>query len=913
LRCLLCTERIADHYFRAPRTYNREHSFISGLLVAGVAMPTSATAPLTILESILLWSANRPDWQRDALRRIVQKGKLDETDITELTALCLGEHGLAQLGGPVAVPLEKKHLPANPAVSSSVTLSGIRGISGVNHLAPGQNLTFSPVGLTIVYGPNGSGKSGYARILKRICRTRNPGAEILTNIYAPPNVPVTQEATIDYEVGGTAQTPLAWSDMGIPHPVLSAIGIFDSSCTAVHIGNKNEIAARPFGLDIPDELAGVCMTLEEHLEGQKKRLEKSRDPIFAKPPWRATTAVGRAIAALAADSDLAPIRKLTQTTTDEQKRIQQLKEDLARDPAAGARQLRVRISRIDNLVNAINAIEAAMTDAVLTAIRELQGEAAVARQAARISAKSLFSGQPLQGIGEPIWRQLWESARRYSEAHAYPGRPFPPAEAGLSCLLCQQALSEQAVARMRSFEDFVQDDTEAQAETKERAAQDKLSPLQSLKLTLKEYAVGLEEIAADDVPLRKDVFRYLASARLRRFTFLRSLRQPAEVTPTPATPASTLEQLTKELETRAAELDQLVDPIERRRREEELEGLEDRHHLASSISLVESEHLRLLTIALIEICLKDFVTTAITNLGNKLADEVVTPQLRDRFVDEVTSLASNKVRVEIARVGGRFGSPQYQVRFLARPDAKVPSVLSEGEQTCVALAAFLTEVATMDHHSTLVFDDPVTSLDHRWRKKVAERLVKEAAIRQVIVFTHDLVFVNDLVGLAHEKSVSQVSRSVDRGPLGTGIVEDGLPWQWKSVEDRLDKLEKRVRAANQLFDNSRDEEYRGEAIAIYNGLRATWERALESIAFAGVVQRHRDYIDPKNIRRAAVLTDSDCSAFQLGFKKCCDVTDAHDPSIGRNAEPPPPSEILKDIQDLKDWSASLRDRHKLVT
>jgi hypothetical protein len=47
-------------------------------------MASAAPAPPTILESILLWSANRPDWQRDALRRIVQKRKLDETDITEL-------------------------------------------------------------------------------------------------------------------------------------------------------------------------------------------------------------------------------------------------------------------------------------------------------------------------------------------------------------------------------------------------------------------------------------------------------------------------------------------------------------------------------------------------------------------------------------------------------------------------------------------------------------------------------------------------------------------------------------------------------------------------------------------------------------------------------------------------------------
>jgi len=724
---------------------------------------------------------------------------------------------------------------------------------------------------------------------------------------------VTQQAPIDYAVGVTAETPLVWSDTGIPHPVLSAVGIFDSSCTAVHIGSKNEIAARPFGLDIPDELADVSNRLEERFTGMKRQQESNRHAIFAAPPWKTTTAVGKAVAALTAESDLASFRALGQLTAEEQPRLHQLKEDLARDPEVATRQLRLRIGRIQSLSDNLHTVKDTLSDTNLAAVQDFHREAATAREAARLSAESLFSSQPLAGVGEPVWRELWESARRYSETLAYRERPFPPAEAGLHCLLCQQPLTDEAVDRMRRFEDFVRDDTETMAQTKDRTAREKLRPLLSLNLLLRQQAAGLEEIAADDTTLRKTVVRYLASARLRRFTFINSLHSAAQVAPLAPNPASQLEEVIRRLEARATELEQLLDPMERKRCELEREELEDRGHLAASISLVESEHLRLLTLALLELCAKDFGTAAITNLGNRLADDVVTPQLRDRFVDELTGLVSNKVRVEIVRVGGRYGSPQYQVRFLAKPDAKVLSVLSEGEQTCVALAAFLTEVATMDHRSALVFDDPVTSLDHRWRKKGAERLVKEAALRQVIVFTHDLIFVNDLEDLARQKGVNQVSRSVDRGPSGTGIVEEELPWRWKSVEDRLDKLEKRARAAKQLFDDSRDEEYRKDAINIYSDLRATWERALESVAFAGVVLRHRDYIDTKHLPKTAVVTGSDCRAFQAGSKKCCDLTDAHDPSIGRNADPPAPSEVLRDIQDLKDWTTSLRDRQKLIS
>jgi hypothetical protein len=43
------------------------------------------------LHEILTWSATRPEWQRDALRRIVEKGVLDNADILELERICRGK------------------------------------------------------------------------------------------------------------------------------------------------------------------------------------------------------------------------------------------------------------------------------------------------------------------------------------------------------------------------------------------------------------------------------------------------------------------------------------------------------------------------------------------------------------------------------------------------------------------------------------------------------------------------------------------------------------------------------------------------------------------------------------------------------------------------------------------------------
>ncbi len=37
---------------------------------------------MKVLQEILVWSADRPTWQRDALRRLVVNGELSDDDIT---------------------------------------------------------------------------------------------------------------------------------------------------------------------------------------------------------------------------------------------------------------------------------------------------------------------------------------------------------------------------------------------------------------------------------------------------------------------------------------------------------------------------------------------------------------------------------------------------------------------------------------------------------------------------------------------------------------------------------------------------------------------------------------------------------------------------------------------------------------
>jgi wobble nucleotide-excising tRNase len=68
--------------------------------------------------------------------------------------------------------------------------------------------------------------------------------------------------------------------------------------------------------------------------------------------------------------------------------------------------------------------------------------------------------------------------------------------------------------------------------------------------------------------------------------------------------------------------------------------------------------------------------------------------------------------------------PFFEVRLINKPSEPVGKVPGEGEHRCVALATFLAELSTIDAQSAIVFDGPVSSLDHLHRDRVAARLAE---------------------------------------------------------------------------------------------------------------------------------------------------------------------------------------------
>ena len=692
--------------------------------------------------------------------------------------------------------------------------------------------------------------------------------------------------------------------------MLSAISVFDADCAAVHLKGKNEVAFRPFGLDVPDELGSACKQVRSVLEAEKKQQETARNAVFTTPPWKSATATGKALAALTHATDIAELKMLATLTDQEQARLSQLIEDLSKNPATAAAEQKLKAARIKRLGETLSVIAAQTADTTFDHLLASHRDFTAKRAAARLAAHGLFGTDSLPDVGGEVSRTLWEAARSYSTEVAYPTAPFPPTAPDTLCVLCQQPLSAEAIERMKRFESFIRDDTERQAQEAEKKLETAARGLAELEISLRLFADSLKEVELHDKSLSRAIRRALASARLRRYTVRRRISTIGEVTipaaePFPSVAISTLDA---DIRKYAAELQKAATGDERKALEAARQELADRATLQAHMTVVQAEINRLRAIHFLDNCIADTTTNTITTLGNKIADQVLTPRLRDRFAAEIIGLVGDNLRVEMVRVGGQYGSPQYQIRLLARPDAKVAEVLSEGEQTCVAIAAFLAELATAPHNSALVFDDPITSLDHKWRHKVAARLATESAVRQVIVFTHDLIFLNDIEDAA--KRTTCETRNIRRSAKTVGMVDADLPWDGMKIAERVDHLEKRARAMVAVRAREDEETYKRDARYFYDDLRAAWERALEEVAFAHVIMRHRDYIRSRDLLRVSAMTEQHCNSWTDNFEKCCDLIAGHDGSRGRNRAMPEPGELLQDVQALDGWVRGLRERQK---
>ena len=767
---------------------------------------------MTVLNEILKWSQSgeRPAWQRDALRRLVLKGELSEDDIRDLGEICKSKYGLAEQQD--TIPLSRVHIPEDATGSAPVTLQSIFHHRGVNALAEGQTLNFAP-GLTLVYGDNAAGKTGYIRILKSACRARGK-EDILGNVVSG-QTPLTPSVEIKYKVGDDSDAR-EWNGQG-EDDFISRVSVFDTQCSAVYLTEKTDVAYYPLGLDLFDKIVKSCKDIRSNLESEQRALGTG-DLSALKMQVPEGTAVARLLENITSLTRPDTVSGLVRLSQEEEARLKLLEQSLrdlqANDPDKLARQLTLLSGRIRSLAQNLKDIEIALSEDAVTAAFDARAEYRQKGEVAKRLREATFPTDLLDGTGSQTWSSLWDAARRYSEESAYPDQKFPVVENGAQCVLCQQDIEYAASRRLTKFATFVESTTEQEL----RTAREKFTRLckrfQDFQILAIDNKGTINEIRIEHERAADAITEALVKNEARRKAIVEAFANDTDLAvdcPSLVSIASDTETLAEQLDRRIQVLSSRSNDEDKKRMTMEVHELQARKILAKNEQLVLNEIERKKKIAAYELCKKDTKTNAITQKSTAVTKKFVTQKLKEQFQDELNKLAFRHVEVELKEVGGADGVLYHRLILTRAPGVELPRVASEGEQRCLSIAAFFAELSTADDQSAIVFDDPVSSLDYRWREAVAQRLVIEAKTRQVIVFTHDIVFLLILKQFSKEQDIEQLDQHVRQLSIGAGVCDEELPWVALPVKKKIGYLKKEWQDADKLYRDGHQSTYEKEA------------------------------------------------------------------------------------------------------
>lgn len=842
------------------------------------------------MNELVAWFQGRPKWLQDAARLLLANSHLSEDDIANLKTKCV----LEAAGKDMA---EVGPFPTDAFIAESVTplrLCSIGNLNGINALSPRKPLNLGPDNLVVIYGENGSGKSSYVRLLKHVCGARNLG-RLHPNVYSSNEPP--QTAMIAYRVG-EKEIQSSWDISDGVHADLRHIDIFDTECGRMYLENESEVTYEPPVLLFFSDLASICEQVTRLLDDQMDRLVSVLPNI---PVEFSETVSGKWYRSLNVSTLPEQASSTSGWNQEDDNALSALEMRLAeKAPGERAKELRTKKKHVVELHEEIESLIQQLSEENCRHILQLKKQKTITQQAAQIVASAAFTGSPLDGIGSDIWKQMWECARQYSQAHAYPENSFPNLASDAKCVLCQQHLSDDAKKRITSFEDFVKGQAEIDASDAEKAFNDAISGIgeipsdQQVKIKYDAGGIAYE----GDLPQIAESIQLLRDRKTM-------LLQAESIDNLPTIPdLSTwliqIKRISQEYSEAAikCENDALSDSLSQLKNE--LVERKARKWISGQMDAIKAEIKRLQTIEQLVAAKRLADTRGLSRKKGELSESLITEAFVQRFRTELHDLGASRIKVRLSKKRVDRGRVLHELR-LEQAQTGVPrEVLSEGEHRIVSLAAFLADVTGKLHPAPFVFDDPISSLDQSFEEAVVQRLVRLSADRQVIVFTHRISLLVLLQDYGKKEERDPKVTCVRSEVWGTGEPGD-TPLFAKKPDKALNTLlnESLAKARNVLHEEGQSS-YSLLAKAICSDFRIVLERMIEADLLADVVQRFRRAITTQGkLEKLPRITPEDCKFFDEMMTKYSRYE--HSQPNEAPVALPDPQELKKDMETLRDW------------
>lgn len=825
-----------------------------------------------------------PYWIKYLANKILSGNEISQNDIDETYLYLLEDLGITEKTTRTEITLSGLH-DNERDYYSNLMLSKLENVEGVNALLEGQSIEFSP-NLTIIYGSNGSGKSGYTRLLKNVFYSKSK-EKILSNIYSTDIVKPVNANFIFKSEGNEISVSYNNND----HSIFEQFSVFDGKSAVKHIESKNEFEFKPAGLNFFGKFADALSHVEKKLNNEVTIKQQGTNINNLLMLFDGNSEVTEAIQAINTDKgfeNLSKIASYTEKNTKEKESVQKKYEELQIASTKKDQEIR-NLTTIKKLLlqvkQSVEKFNQYFSNEMFEKANQAIIECLEKEEIAKNEGVENFKTDNLNGIGTSEWKNFILSAEKFALLQENGNSHYPKNED--HCLFCQQKLSEPAQKLIINYRKFI----ESVSEKKAAELQNKLNKAKKLYDDLDFNLFPPNNILTnwliENYPIELEIIKHSIEKQQILAKKICSDIQNKVVNEKVGVLIET-----NIFETIEIELDKSLTILNTGNQFKELERLRNsiinlEHKEKLSLHFPKFENYFNMQVWLNKASKANFPKQKITLKEKELSSKYFSENYVSIFNNECQKL-NGDFGIEINRTS-TAGKSYRQLRLKGK---NPNTILSEGEQKVIATADFLAEMKLSEINRGIIFDDPVTSLDDKRKNEIATRLVEEAELRQVIIFTHDLVFVSNLLSKCEQQEAEFLCHWIENidGKNPGAIYLNNAPSYEKDYKTS-GKAQNYLNEAKKSNPQQREEKIKNGFAA----LRTSYEAQVVFGLFKGVVQRFNERVSIESLRKVYFTTELIDELLE-SYALCCRFMEGHSHSDKYSYKKPTIEDLNNEIK-----------------
>jgi energy-coupling factor transporter ATP-binding protein EcfA2 len=858
--------------------------------------------PTSLNMEVKIFAEGLPYWAKFLAEKILSKNVISKIDMDNSFSYLLEELLLNKETDKSEITISSDIKKQNE-YKTNLLFTKLENVEGVNALIEKQEIEFSP-NMTIIYGENGSGKSGYVRLLKKVFNSRSP-ENILQNIHIlNGHKPI--NAQFIFKSDGT-NIILTYTDKDKQE--FDQFSVFDGKSVITHLEQKNEFEFRPSGLSFFADFTDAISQIEDLLDTAVREKRTLTAQIDLADLFEGYSEIKSIIENLNAQTNIEDIKeKYTPFSVEDRNKLKEIQiqyDDLLLVSKGKEKEIQ-KLDEINLLLKKskqdIEKINSFFSKEHLQENKKLIDDCIVKLDMAKTEGIECFNTDNIIGIGNIEWKEFILAASEFAKKQKPDELNYP--QKGDYCILCQQPLSEDAEKLITKYWIFIKSEAEQNVKQAQILLDNEVNKYELLNFNLFPEENILAAWLKEKYPSEFETLqRELLDKKALSDIIISNIRNKV---------ADNLNELSinvNQFEIIEADNNAYIKTLRNDEQNIKLDELlksktflEHKEKLNIHISKIEDYINNQNWIEKAKTAGFPILKRKTTEAEKSLSETYFNQQYIDSFNEECQKLNGN-FGIEIKHTGSA-GKSYRQLKLKGEnPNA----ILSEGEQKIIALADFLAEMNLSEINRGIIFDDPVNSLDDKRKSEIAIRLAEEASTKQTIIFTHDLVFISNLLVKCEENGTSVSCHWIENQNNHPGQI-------WLNNAPSYEQKYRNSNSVKEYYNECKDEkcppEKRGELLKQgFGALRTCYEVLVIHDLFNDVVQRYNERVSIDALSKV-VFDEKLIDEILDNFSQCCRYIEGHSHSDKYAYKKPDLQSLNEEIEQYELIKKKIKDNKK---